>query len=158
MTRDAQLYPRALAVLAELALPPSARAKPVDEPLERFQIGPSIMRPPPEVQAPASVPRPVSLEGGPVRSQDELAAELVDMVLVGGEDGGPPQVQLQFKADVFGGVLLMLKREDKGLLATFIVDDAASRRAILPHVDTLLARLTSRGMKIAGHAIELRER
>ena len=122
-----------------------------------FRLGPAVLRPPPStVRRPAS---PVS-EG---RDDDDapetadLLGELLDMVLVGADDAdsGLPEVHLQFKADVFGGLHMRLVKRPEGLAATFIVKDAAARRAVADQVDALVVHLRERGFALVSHELRV---
>ena len=79
------------------------------------------------------------------------------MVLVGADDAksGRPEVHLQFKSDVFGGLHLRLEKSDAGLHARFIVQDAATRRAVADHVDGLVAHLRGRGFAVVDARLEV---
>ncbi len=119
-----------------------------------FRLGPAVLRAPP-----AAVRRP---EAVTVRVDDDpatadLLGELLDMVLVGADDAdsGLPEVHLQFKASVFGGLHLQLVKRSAGLEATFIVADAAARRAVAEHVDALVARLRERGFSVLSHDLRV---
>ena len=87
----------------------------------------------------------------------DLLGELVDMVLVGADDSDSrhPEVHLQFKADVFGGLHLQLQKTPEGLVATFSVADAAARRAVVDQVDGLLVHLKQRGFSIVRHSVDV---
>lgn len=174
-TRAAVGYPLAEAALARLlgegpadpaqAAPPA----PLDEmpaidpllgvdagaALPPFGVGPAITHRPPEVRRPPP-PRP---EPEPDEIEP-LTEDMLDMVLIGGEDDGPPTVHLMFKAGVLGGAHLLLERRPEGLYARFQVEDAHSRRTIEGQIDALLARLRDRGIRVAGHevVVEARER
>lgn len=155
-------YPLAEAALARLlggAMPPA----PVDESTTDddgpFAIGPSIMRPPPGIARPAAGARgndEADDDEGPRSRTDALMEDMVDMVLVG-DDDGRHEVHLSFKEDVFGGLYLRLERREDGLFAWFHVGDAQARRAIESYADDMLARLRGRGMKIAGWDVVVRE-
>ncbi|MFZ9887795.1 MAG: hypothetical protein ACO3JL_09860 [Myxococcota bacterium] len=81
--------------------------------------------------------------------------DLVDVVLVGDAAAGKAQVHRAFKEEVFGGLYLKLERGESGLYAVFTARSEMDRRAIQGHVDDLLARLRSRGLRIAGHRVEV---
>ncbi len=124
-----------------------------------FRVGPGVLRaPPPAVRKPRD---PVSVDddhdgdGGDVDA--DLLGELTDMVLVGADDAasGRAEVHLQFKAEVFGGLHLRMVKEPAGLVATFVVKDAASRRAVADHVDALVSRLRARGFAVLSHALDV---
>ncbi len=145
-------YPRASAALERL-LHASPGAAPA--PLAPFAIGPAVLRQPPErVTASPAVP----LDDEPASPTDELLGELVDMVFVSADDqqgSGRPEVHLVFKAEVLGGLHLKLVHTPEGMHATFVVDDAAARRAVAAHVDDLVRHLRDRGFAVTHHAIEL---
>jgi hypothetical protein len=124
--------------------------------LSSFRLGPSVLRAPPAVRARVDVDH----DAGSSDDEDDtgdLLGELVDMVLVGADDSDSrhPEVHLQFKADVFGGLHLRLQKTPEGLVASFHVADAAARRAVVDHVDALLARLKQRGFAIARHSVDV---
>ena len=79
------------------------------------------------------------------------------MVLVGADDAGSgrPEVHLQFKSDVIGGLHLRLVRNDDSLQARFVVKDAATRRAVADHVDALVAHLRARGFAVSEATLEV---
>jgi hypothetical protein len=56
---------------------------------------------------------------------------------------------------VLGGLHMKLVKKVDGMHATFVVEDASSRRAVADHVDGLVAHLKGRGFTIAGHSIEI---
>jgi hypothetical protein len=86
-----------------------------------------------------------------------MLGELVDMVLVGADEAksGRPEVHLQFKSDVIGGLHLRLEKTDAGLYASFIVKDAATRRAVADHVDALVQHLRARGFAVLEARLEV---
>ena len=86
-----------------------------------------------------------------------MLGELVDMVLVGADEAksGRPEVHLQFKSDVIGGLHLRLEKTDAGLHASFLVKDAATRRAVADHVDALVAHLRARGFAVVEARLEV---
>jgi hypothetical protein len=131
-------------------------------PLAAFRVGPAVLR------APAPRARAAPGEAGDDGEDDgdhrdgahggeDLLGELVDMVLVGADDSDSrhPEVHLQFKADVFGGLHLRLQKTPEGLVARFTVADAAARRAVVGHVDDLLARLRGRGFAVHRYDIDV---
>lgn len=125
--------------------------------LAAFRLGPAVLRPPP---ATSSLVRPPAggVDDARAQSDDtELLGELVDMVLVGADDSTSrvPEVHLQFKADVFGGLLLRLQKQPDGLVANFVVSDAGARRAVAEHVEALLDRLRGRGFPVVRHSIDV---
>lgn len=125
-----------------------------------FRVGPGVLRaPPPAVRKPRGG---IDGDGGVHDdsggdSDGDLLGELTDMVLVGADDAqsGRAEVHLQFKAEIFGGLHLRLVKEPAGLVATFVVKDAASRRAVADHVDALVARLRGRGFAVLSHALDV---
>jgi hypothetical protein len=127
--------------------------------LAAFRLGPAVLRAPPPVRAGATVadphhaPDPASAED----AGSDLLGELVDMVLVGADDSAThvPEVHLQFKAEVLGGLMLRLQKEPEGLVATFVVADASARRAVVDQVEALLDHLRLRGFAVLRHRIEL---
>jgi hypothetical protein len=170
----AERYPRALAALAvllgevdELSLlgdlanagidlgPPPGLEPAVAAALPEFlDVGPAITRPTPEVRRP---PPPPSARSDDAEETSERMEDLVEMVLVGGDDGEPPSVHLMFKQDTFDGMYLKLERTPEGLFARFQVKDASTRRAVAGHVDMMLSRMRDKGMRIAGHEIVVGE-
>jgi hypothetical protein len=129
-------------------------------PLAAFRVGPAVLR--------APVPRARAApgddgddgegdDGEGSAGGNDLLGELVDMVLVGADDSDSrhPEVHLQFKADVFGGLHLRLQKTPEGLVARFTVADAAARRAVVGHVDELLARLRGRGFAVHRYDIDV---
>lgn len=159
-------YPLAEAALARLLqqhpagdeAPRPARVVPEGPatPLAAFALGPAIMRMPPDIQRPAEQDSGPPGEVSAASRADALLEDMVDMVLVG-DDDGRPEVHLSFKGDVFGGLYLRLERRDNGLFAHFWVPDEFAKRKVAAHVDDLLATLSRRGMRIAGHSLEIRE-
>ena len=154
--RGADRYPRAQALLDRLLL---AGARPSTS-LAPFAVGSSVLRAPPEVALPPA-PRAQPLATDDARGQgatDEMLGELVDMVFVGADQAagaGHAEVHLVFKAEVLGGLHLRLVKMPDGMHATFVVDDAAARRAVVDHVDELIAHLQGRGFTIASHRVEI---
>jgi hypothetical protein len=122
---------------------------------EAFSLGPSIMRPPPGIALPPPAAADALEEDTPRSRTDLLMEDMVEMMLVG-DDEGSQQIHLVFKEEVFGGLHLKLERRDEGLFATFLVDSDNHRRGVQGQVELLLARLRSRGTRIAGHAVEVR--
>lgn len=153
-------YPLAEAALARLLgdVPETERRRPGDDG-NPFTLGPAVMRAPPAI----AVPAPLDLDTEPPSATpsrtDELMDDMVDVMLVGddGDDGGKQHVHLAFKDDVFGGLYLKLERTSDGLFATFLVRSDGDRRGVEGHVDMLLSRLRSRGMRIQGHKVEVRD-
>lgn len=120
-----------------------------------FRLGPAVLRAPP-----STIRRPeISSDDDDDDDRDtaDLLGELLDMVLVGADDAdsGLPEVHLQFKASVFGGLHLRLVKRADGLAATFIVADAAARRAVADHVDALVVRLQERGFSLVSHELRV---
>lgn len=87
----------------------------------------------------------------------DLLGELLDMVLVGADnaDSGAPEVHLQFKAEVFGGLHLKLVKRPAGLEAFFGVADASARRAVAGHVDDLVKHLRQRGFAVVSWSLDV---
>jgi hypothetical protein len=159
--RGAERYPLALAALERLLGSRAARPRgDVDEASDApFAVGPGILRPPPEVQRRARpAARPLE-EGAPVDvDTEEMLGELVDMVFVSADDdagSGHPEVHLVFKAEVLGGLHLKLVKKSDGMHATFIVEDAAARRAVLASVDGIVTHLKGRGFAVAHHEVQI---
>ncbi len=124
-----------------------------------FRIGPGVLRaPPPRVVRPATSAPPArdddSADGG--RDVDDMLGELTDMLLVGANEGksGHPEVHLQFKSHVFGGLHLRLVKKPEGFSAVFVAEDAATRRAVAGHVDALVDHLRARGFTISEARLE----
>jgi hypothetical protein len=90
-----------------------------------------------------------------VPSVDMTAAlgELVDTTMISVE--GKPEVRLQFAASALGGVLVILRKDDVGLMATMRVQSAAQQREMLPHADALLAHLRARGLHVHDVRVEV---
>lgn len=174
---SATRYPLALAALERLVGPRPAEARGAPERvLAPGRLGPSILRPPPDVARPPAPPVRHLEEGaaagsdGDARTED-LLGELVDMVFVSADDlegegrgGGPGdegrgsgqhEVHLVFKAEVLGGLHLRLQKTSEGMHATFVVEDAAARRAVLDHADGLVRHLRERGFRVVGHEVKL---
>lgn len=160
--RGAELYPRAAAA-ARRALEerggPRERAAP---PLVSGRLGPGILRPPPQVQRPSPREQPGldkhdPLDASGAAPTEELLGELVDMVFVSADEArsGHHEVHLVFKADVLGGLHLRLEKTPDGMNATFIVEDAAARRAIVDHADGILRHLGERGFRVVAHEIRV---
>ena len=156
---SAARYPRAKALLDRM-IAARGRASPPEIPAAGFTLGPAVLRAPPELALPA----PARARAQPLLaardddSTQELLGELVDMVFVGADEEGAhghPEVHLMFKAEVLGGLHLRLVKMPDGMHATFVVEDAAARRAVIDHVDGLVAHLKGRGFAIASHKVEL---
>lgn len=152
-------YPHALALLERMvAARPTASAGPL--PAGPFAVGPAVLRAPPPVARRAGGPprrleEALSGESAPVT--EEMLGELVDMVFVSADEarGGHAEVHLVFKAEVLGGLHLRLVKMPDGMHATFVVEDAAARRAVVDHVDELVRHLQARGFTIAQHRVEI---
>ena len=150
----AERYPLAKATLERLLCQAPAGQEP--PPLTGFSIGPAVLRPPPE-RAAVGAAGP-SLDAPTEPRTEEMLVELVDMVFVSADDeaaSGRHEVHLVFKAEVLGGLHLKLVRMPDGMHATFVVEDAAARRAVVAHVDDLVRHLRERGFTIAQHQVEL---
>lgn len=152
-------YPRAEAALDRL-LGSAAEPSAATAPLAGFTIGPAVLQRPRERTAlpAAAEPLGVPLDPGGAPATDALLGELVDMVLVSADDEdseGHPEIRLVFKAEVLGGLHLRLVKRPEGMHATFVVEDAAARRAVASFIDDLLAHLRTRGFAIVQHSIEL---
>ncbi|MCC7111876.1 MAG: flagellar hook-length control protein FliK [Deltaproteobacteria bacterium] len=155
-------YPLAEGALDRLlsAAPAPARAA---APLEPFAIGPAVLQRPPERTERPADPEPLGVPTDPgpdggSGATEELLGELVDMVFVSADDEaarGHHEVHLVFKAEVLGGLHLKLVKMPDGMHATFVVEDAAARRAVASHLDDLVLHLRGRGFTIAQHQIEL---
>lgn len=162
--RGAPRYPLAEAALARLLGEDvlAERPRPGDDGAA-FTVGPALMRPPPAIALPASddvdLPPPEGIGSEKPRDDartDALMEDMVDVMLVGDDEDGKQHVHLAFKDDVFGGLYLKLERTSAGLFATFLVPSDGDRRGVEGQVDLLLARLRGRGMRIAGHQVEVR--
>ena len=127
-----------------------------------FVLGPAVLRPPPALSRPA----PLEVFGAAAGAhRDEQAhdatdrlGELVDMVLVGSAEdsaGGQPEVHLLFKASVFGGLHLRLRKTPEGMHVLFTVEDSTSRRLVAAHIDDLVHHLNARGISVASHEIQV---
>lgn len=156
--KDADRYPRARALLDRMVAARPAPREGAGAAHGAFAVGPAVLRAPPEVALPPAVrARPLeaaSADGG----TEEMLGELVDMVFVGADDvgaAGHPEVHLVFKAEVLGGLHLRLRKMPDGMHATFVVEDAAARRAVIDQVDGLVAHLKGRGFTIASHRVEV---
>jgi hypothetical protein len=150
-------YPKNVAALAALL---AARAAPAP-PTAPFRVGSAVFRAPPPLRAPPPSTRG-SIDAGKTDGSDDddvddLLGELTDMLLVGAgdADSGHAEVHLQFKSDVFGGLHLRLIKKPEGLVAVFLVDDAATRRAVAAHVDALVARLRDKGFVVVDARLEV---
>jgi hypothetical protein len=154
MSEPDDRYPRCRAALQRLlqtsTTPPSLATG-------RFRVGPAVLRPPPAVARPASIAKGPPTAPSDTPATSALLGDLVDMVLVGADDtgSGRPEVHLQFKSDVLGGLHLRLEKRDDGLHARFVVDDAATRRAVADHVDALVEHLRSRGFAVSEASLEV---
>lgn len=153
-------YPRAAALLERLlAARPSSSSSSAAALAGPFAVGPAVLRAPPPVMRRAEQGKPrkldASLEGE--GGTEEMLGELVDMVFVSADEAhdGNAEVHLVFKAEVLGGLHMKLVKLPDGMHATFVVDDAAARRAVSDNIDGLVARLRERGFTIASHKIEL---
>ena len=148
----ASRYPLAKALLDRML---AARGKAAPWSTAPFAIGPAVLRAPTEV---ALAPSPPARPFGEIDSTEEMLGELVDMVFVGADEpgaGGHPEVHLVFKAEVLGGLHLRLVKMPDGMHATFVVENAAARRAVVDHVDGLVDHLKGRGISIAAHSIKV---
>lgn len=165
-SKGRERYPRAAALLERLLAARGASVGDADgaqggaSATRAFAVGPAVLRAPPPVMrrgGDAARPRKLdeSLEGG--GSTEEMLGELVDMVFVSADEaqGGNAEVHLVFKAEVLGGLHMKLVKLTDGMHATFMVDDAAARRAVSDNVDGLVAHLKERGFSIASHRIEV---
>ena len=147
-----------------------------------FVVGPAVLRAPPALSRPApaevfgefvpqrgpnpqNIPRPktedsqrtIHPDRADLDTNDKLG-ELVDMVLVGSAEdsaGGQPEVHLLFKASVFGGLHLRLRKTPAGMHALFTVEDATSRRLVAAHIDDLVHHLNARGIAVASHEVQV---
>jgi 4-hydroxyphenylpyruvate dioxygenase-like putative hemolysin len=141
---DDEPYPRARALLARLLGDVSRK------------VGPSILRrPAAPVQQKARPTRNDVVETVEAAEHDDLLGELLDMVLVGGDGEGRHEVHMTFRAEVFSGLQVVLKSEADGLVARFVVEDSASRRAVAAHVDDLVAHLRARNIRVVRHELVL---
>jgi len=150
-------YPLNTATLTRLL---AARSSSSSSSTTAFRIGPGVLRAPPRAARPAVAdvdvaPDDDNDEAAP--DVDDMLGELTDMLLVGADEGrsGHPEVHLQFKSDVFGGLHLRLVKKPEGFSAVFLVDDAATRRAVADHVDALVARLRDKGFTIAEARLDI---
>ena len=152
-------YPRCSAALERLLS--SSSSSSTSLPPAPFRVGPGVLRPPPAVarQAPSSSSSSSPSSSSPTEAPDTgaMLGELVDTVLVGADEAksGRPEVHLQFKSDVIGGLHLRLEKTDAGLHASFLVKDAATRRAVADHVDALVAHLRGRGFAVVEARLEV---
>ena len=157
--KAAERYPLAKALLDRMVAARPVGA-PSSLPTAPFAVGPAVLRAPPEVALPPPA-RARSLEatdGEGEGGTEEMLGEFVDMVFVGADEpgaGGHPEVHLIFKAEVLGGLHLRLVKMPDGMHATFVVEDAAAKRAVVSHVDGLVAHLKGRGFTIASHRVEV---
>lgn len=155
-------YPLCTAALARLV---SGSGSVLPSSIAAFRVGPGVLR----------APAPVARRSGRAAddndddSDDEdddasgerdtrsLLGELTDMLLVGADDAdsGLPEVHLQFKSDVVGGLHLRLVKKPEGLSAVFMVKDAATRREVAAHVDALVAHLRERGFSVLEARLEV---
>ena len=157
-------YPHCMATLAQLLTTTTTATTTATT--ATFRVGPGVLRAP----APLARRAPVADGHDPVadgRDDDDddggrsdtgaLLGELTDMMLVGADDAdsGRPEIHLQFKSDVVGGLQLRLVKKPEGLSAVFIVKDAATRRAVVGHVDALVARLRERGFTVVEARLEV---
>lgn len=147
-------YPLAEATLARLLGDDAAPEKgPVDDDTPFF-VGASILRAPASIAKPRE-PRPTEKDAPAERARTEaLMEDMVDLCLVGDEDGRH-QVHLSFKDDVLRGLYVRLERRDDGLFACFFVADDTARRMLEGNVESMVARMRARGMRIAGYSIEV---
>lgn len=150
-------YPRAKALLDRLLAERGSAG--VQAPAgPGFTVGPAVLRAPPEVVlAPHARARPLDDARGE-ETTEAMLGELVDLVFVGADDVGAqghPEVHLVFKAEVLGGLHLRLRKMPDGMHATFVVEDAAARRAVIDHIDGLIAHLKGRGFTIASHRVDV---
>ncbi|HEY1100481.1 MAG TPA: hypothetical protein VGF99_16190, partial [Myxococcota bacterium] len=115
-----------------------------------FRIGPGVLRAPPPRRSSPAAPAAVDDDNDTRGDVDDILGELTDMLLVGADEGrsGRPEVHLQFKSDVFGGLHLRLVKQPEGFSAIFVVDDASTRRAVAPHVEALVQRLRDKGFSV----------
>ena len=143
-------YPLNTSTLARLL---AARSSSSPSATAAFRIGPGVLRAPPRAARPAvdAEAAVIDADHDATPGVDDMLGELTDMLLVGADEGksGHPEVHLQFKSDVFGGLHLRLVKKPEGFSAVFVVDDAATRRAVANHVDALVQRLRDKGFTIA---------
>jgi hypothetical protein len=157
MSETKTRYPRCSAVLESLVASSSSPSLPPTA----FRVGPGVLRPPPAVarQTPSPSSPPASASSaGETPTTSALLGELVDMVLVGADEArsGRPEVHLQFKSDVCGGLHMRLEKADDGLHASFVVKDAATRREVADHVDGIVEHLRARGFAVTSARLEIR--
>ena len=153
---DAPDFPLATAALALLLQEQTTAPATAPAP---FRLGPAVLRAPPA----AARPRQREAAGHSAAPDDDapetadLLGELLDMVLVGADDAdsGLPEVHLQFKASIFGGLHLRLVKKAQGLDATFVVADAAARREVAAHVEELVLHLKARGFALLSHELKV---
>ncbi len=135
-----------------------------DDGLQARRVGPVVLRAPPALARTQAHTRAADINATINAAGDDddddpgaLLGELTDMVLVGASDSnsGVPEVHLQFKSEVFGGLFLRLEKTAQGLKARFIVKDAATRREVAAHVDDLVAHLRTRGFVVAEATLEV---
>lgn len=80
------------------------------------------------------------------------------MVFVSADDAdgsGQHEVHLVFKAEILGGLHLRLRKTPEGMVATFVVEDAAARRAVLDHTDGIVRHLRDRGFRVVEHEVQV---
>ena len=155
-------YPLCTAALARLV---SGSGSALPSSIAAFRVGPGVLR----------APAPLARRSGRTDDDDDdnsddddnndgaerdtraLLGELTDMLLVGADDAdsGLPEVHLQFKSDVVGGLHLRLVKKPEGLSAVFMVKDAATRREVAAHVDALVAHLRERGFSVLEARLEV---
>jgi hypothetical protein len=156
--KGGERYPLSLAILERLMqgrLGASSSPAKLELPVVPFTVGPAVLRAPPEIARGHDEVDAFDVEP-PNTSTDDMLGELVDMVFVSAEENhGEHEVHLVFKAEVLGGLHMKLVKKADGMHATFVVEDAAARRAVVDHVDGLVAHLKGRGFSIASHTIEV---
>ena len=84
----------------------------------------------------------------------ENAKDLVDLMLVGKDEKGRPEIHLSLKDNVAEGMYIKLqKREEGGYHALFVAPTYSVRNQVSPHIDGLIKHLKAKGSKIISHEI-----
>ena len=95
----------------------------------------------------------------PAQSQKSIAPfenadDLVDLMLIGKDEKGQPEIHLSLKDSVAEGMYIKLqKRQEGGYHALFVAPTYSVRNQVSPHIEALIKHLKEKGSKIVSHEI-----
>ena len=119
-------------------------------PLEHVSPDSETLKVMPHLQTEKKYPEPST----PISSPFENAEDLVDLMLIGKDEKGQPEIHLSLKDSVAEGLYIRLqKREEGGYHALFVAPTYSVRNQISPHVDGLIKHLKQKGSKIVSHEV-----